>query len=260
MDGGGGHPRLLQVPGHFVGPVLGAGEHQGVLHPQLPHQVGQQAGLVVLVHKIHALLNGLHRGGDGVHRHPGGVVEQRVHQVPDLRGHGGGEEQGLLLPGQPLQDLLHVVDKAHVQHPVRLVQDEDVQIVQTDKALVVEVHQPPGGGDKDVHAPAQGLHLGVLAHAAEDDGVAQGQIFAIGLKALADLDGQLPGGGEHQCPDGVAGDGLGGEPLENGGCEGAGLARARLGAAQHVPARQGGGDGFLLDGGGGVIAHLPQCV
>ena len=102
VDGGGSHPRLFQIPGHLVGPVLGAGEHQGIFHPKLPHQVGQKAGLVVLVHKIYALLNGLHRGGDGVHRHPGGVVEERVDQVADLRGHGRGEKQGLLLPGQPL--------------------------------------------------------------------------------------------------------------------------------------------------------------
>ena len=152
------------------------------------------------------------------------------------------------------------MDKAHVQHSVGLVQNEDVQLVQRDEALVVQVHQPAGGGHQNVHAPAQGLHLGVLAHAAEDDGVAQGQIFAIGLKALADLDGQLPGGGEYQSPDGAAGDSLGGEPLEDGGGEGAGLARARLGAAQHVPARQSGGDGFFLNGGGGVIVQLLQCV
>ncbi len=49
-----------------------------------------------------------------------------------------------------------------------------------------------------------GLHLGVLAHAAEDDGGAQGQVLAIGLEALLDLEGQLPGGGEDQGADGAA--------------------------------------------------------
>ena len=53
-------------------------------------------------------------------------------------------------------------------------------------------------GHQNIHAAAQGLHLGVLAHAAEDDGVAQGQVCPIGGEALADLDGQLPGGREDQ--------------------------------------------------------------
>src|SRR5699024_5134878 len=70
--------------------------------------------------------------------------------------------------------------------------------------------------------------------------------------------GQLPGGGEHQGPDGPAGDLLPVQPLENGGGEGAGLARARLGAAQHVPPVQGGGDGLFLNGGRALIALLRQ--
>ena len=47
------------------------------------------------------------------------------------------------------------------------------------------------------------------------------------------------------------------ELLENGGGEGAGLAGAGLGAAQHVPAGQRGGNGFCLDGRGPVsYTHL----
>ena len=48
--------------------------------------------------------------------------------------------------------------------------------------------------------------------------------------------------------------------LEDGGGEGAGLPRARLGAAQYVPAPKGGGDGLLLDGGGLLIAQGLQGV
>ena len=106
--------------------------------------------------------------------------------------------------GQPAKDAAHVVDEAHVQHPVGLVQHEDLQPGQVDELLAVEVAQAAGGGHQDVHAIFQPLHLGGLAHAAEDDGGAQGQVLAIGLKALLDLEGQLPGGGEDQGPDGAA--------------------------------------------------------
>ena len=47
-------------------------------------------------------------------------------------------------------------------------------------------------------------------------------------------------------------------PLEGGGGKGAGLAGAGLGAAQHVAARQSGGNGLFLDGGGLLIAQLGQ--
>ena len=147
--------------------------------------------------------------------------------------------------GSQLEDAAHVVDEAHVQHPVGLVQHEDLQPGQVDELLAVEVAQAAGGGHQDVHALFQPLHLGSLAHAAEDDGGAQGQVLAIGLKALLDLEGQLPGGGEDQGPDGAALGLAAAELLENGGGEGAGLAGAGLGAAQHVPAGQRGGNGLL---------------
>ena len=258
VDGGGGDARLAQVPGHLVGSVLGAGEDQGVFRPLPLHEMGQERGLVPLVHQIDRLADHLHRGGDGVYRHLDGIFQQGIYQLADLRGHGGGEKQGLLLLGQPLEDFPHVVDKAHVQHPVGLVQHENLQGTQGDKTLVVEVHQPPRGGHQDVNPLFQGLHLGVLAHPAEDDGVARLQVFAISVKALADLDGQFPGGGEDQSPDGPFGASDGLQPLQNRCGEGAGLACARLGAAQHVPPGQGGGDGLLLDGRGFFITLLLQ--
>ena len=49
----------------------------------------------------------------------------------------------------PILRALDVVDKAHVQHPVGLVQHENLQGIQGDKALVVEVHQAAGGGHQD---------------------------------------------------------------------------------------------------------------
>ena len=47
--------------------------------------------------------------------------------------------------------------------------------------LIAQIVEPPGGGHQDVHALLQGLHLGALAHAAEDNGVAQLQVLCKGL-------------------------------------------------------------------------------
>ena len=81
---------------------------------------------------------------------------------------------------------------------------------------------------------------------------------AVGLKALLNLDGQLPGGGEDEGADGAAGLGVGGKALKNGGGEGAGLACAGARTAQYVPARQRSGDGLFLNGRGRRVALLLQ--
>mgnify|MGYP006947080820 CR=1 FL=1 len=68
-------------------------------------------------------------------------------QLLDLFGHGGAEHQVLALCGQLCNDLLHVMHKAHVQHPVGLVQHKDLEVRQVDMALsdeVVQTAQRPG--------------------------------------------------------------------------------------------------------------------
>ena len=150
------------------------------------------------------------------------------------------------------------MDKAHIQHPVGLVQDKDLQPGEVQQLLLVEVGQAAGRGHQDIHTPAQPLHLGGLAHAAENDGGAQLQALAVGLKALLDLEGQLPGGGENEGADGPALDGPGVEPLEDWGGKGTGLACTGLGAAQYVPPGEGRRDGLFLDGGGALIPQFGQ--
>lgn len=126
-------------------------------------------------------------------------------------------------------------------NPVGFVQDKNFQMIGGDQPLVVEINEPARSGYQDIHPPLQRLGLGGLTHAAENDGVAQLQILAVGRKALSNLDGQLAGRGEDQSTDRTAGGGRGGQPLENGGGKGAGFARASLGTAQYVPgpSRQG---------------------
>ena len=258
MDGGGGDARLYQIPGHLVGPVFGASKDQRIFYAQLVHQQGEQLGLVAPVYKVHRLADGLHRRGHRVHRHPGGVVKQRVDQLSDFFGHGSGEKQGLLFLRQPLENLLYVVNKAHIQHPVGLIQHKDFKIIQMDEALLIQVTQAAGCGHQNVYAFPQFLYLGCLSHTAKNYRAAQGQMTAVVFKALTDLDGQLPGGSEDESTDGVPGYRLAAQPLENRGGKGTGFSGARLGAAQHVPPRQGRGNGLLLDGRGLFIALLLQ--
>ena len=96
-----------------------------------------------------------------------------------------------------------------------------------------------------------------MAHAAEDDGFGQGQVLAVGVEVVVDLDGQLSRGGEDEGADGFA-VALCGQALQDGHAEGTGLARAGLGAAQDIPPGDTGGDGLFLDHGGRLVAILGQ--
>ena len=222
----------------------------------------EQQLLVALVHLVQPLFNGVHRGGLGGHLHADGIVQDLFRKLRDLLGHGGGEQEGLPPLRQAGDDLAHVVDKAHVQHPVRLVQHKGLNPVQPDVALIAQIVEPARRGHQHVHPPLQRLHLGPLAHAAEDDRVAYAQILAVLVKALLDLQGQLPGGGQHQGADGgVLLVHTAVEPLQNGNGEGRRLAGARLGAADQVSALQHRGDSLGLNGGGldvPQLLHRPQ--
>ena len=121
---------------------------------------------------------------------------------------------------------------------------------EVDKALALKVQEPSRGSHQHIKSPAELVHLGLLAHTAEDHGATEGQIFPVGQKTLLDLKSQLTGGSQNEGADGpLALDGPGGQPLEDGGGEGAGLACACLGVPSTSRPASAGGNGALLNGG-----------
>ena len=151
----------------------------GVLEDVLEQQL-----LVGFVHLVEPLLNGVHGGGLGRHLHPDGVLQNLLGELRDLLGHGGGEQQGLPLLRQAGDHPAHIVDESHIQHPVRLVQHKGLNGGEVDVTLTAQVVETARRGHQHVHPPLQGLHLGGLAHAAEDDGILDAQVLAILVKAL----------------------------------------------------------------------------
>ena len=79
-------------------------------------------------------------------------VQELLRQLGDLRRHGGREEQRLAGEGQHLADALDVGNEAHVEHAVRLVDDEDLDRVEKQLAALAVVHQPARRRDQHVGA------------------------------------------------------------------------------------------------------------
>ncbi len=86
------------------------------------------------------------------------------------------------------------MDEAHVEHLVGLVEDEDLDLVEAQRALVEMIDETAGRRYEDVDAAHQAVDLGADRDAAENhrDGIAE--MLAVGAKALCNLAGQLAGG------------------------------------------------------------------
>ena len=169
----------------------------------------------------------------------------------------GGKEQRLPPGGHLGHDPPQIVDEAHVEHAVALVENEDLHVGEIDKALLHEVHQAAGRGGEHVDTGLQGADLRILADTAVNHGSAQPSKAAIGLKALADLDHQFARGGQDQgadFPPPAAGARVLAEPLQRRQGEGGRLAGSGLGTTQHVAAFQDDRNRGGLDLGGSGIA------
>ena len=76
--------------------------------------------------------------------HPDRVADHRLGQGFHFGRHSGGEEQGLSSFREFSQDAFDVRDKAHVEHPVDLVENEYFDLVQVYVSLLHKIQQAPG--------------------------------------------------------------------------------------------------------------------
>ncbi len=123
VNGLGGYTGLHQIFHHTICAVFGAREDENgrnFLRAVL-QQIAQQEAFGLLVYKENFLLNRLCRGRNGCNGNANGIVQQLVAQGYDFFGHSGRKEERLTLLRQLSDDLLDVVDEAHVEHSVRFV-------------------------------------------------------------------------------------------------------------------------------------------
>ena len=85
--------------------------------------------------------------------------------------------------GQQGEDAADVVDEAHVEHPVGLVEDEDLDLAEVERAAAGMVEQSAGRRDDDLDATEQVALLRRHGHAAVDDGRAQPDVASVDLEA-----------------------------------------------------------------------------
>ena len=122
-------------------------------------------------------------------------------QLADLAVERRGEEHRLAVAGEAADDPIDLRLEAHVEHPVGLVEHEDLDRIERDQLAVEEILQAARRRDEDLRLAGV---LGLLAerHAAVDGDGAQPANRGDRLDRLRHLRGQLAGRHEHERADG----------------------------------------------------------
>ena len=189
------------------------------------------------------------------------VLQQRGGQVANFIAERGREQQTLLFFGHQGQDFLHVMDKSHVEHSVRFVQNQNFNARQVEQALALQVEQATRCGNQHVDAALDTVNLGFHAHAAKHHGGLEAEVLAVVFDRLFNLGRQFAGGCEHQSADGFAAKfvatGLGqAELVQHRQHECSSFAGSCLGTGQQVVPCQDDRNRLGLNGRGCVVALL----
>ena len=100
------------------------------------------------------------------------------------------------------EDRLDVLGEAHVEHLVGLVEHDDADAVEPQRAAIDVVDRPARRGDDDVDAVAQGAELAADRLAAVDRQDPHAELAPVAVHRLGHLHGELAGRHQHE------GDGL----------------------------------------------------
>ena len=236
-----------------IGPSPRAREHQRAL--LVLRQEGQQhRRLLALRDEVGLLLRPLRDRPAADDLDADRVLQARPREPGDLPRHRGREEHRLPLARDLRQDPVELRLEPHVQHPVRLVQDQDLDPPKPRRPALHVVDQAARRRDDDLDVRAKGPDLRLEPDAANDLRRAEPVGAAKERGVLDDLQRKLARGRNDEGPRAVPSR----QALYDGQHERGGLAGPRGGAADDVAALQGGRDRLRLDERGGLVVRPLQ--
>ena len=254
VERGAGITARFELLRQFHGGGLGAHEDDQAVERLHLENPGQGIEFVHATDLPVALGNRRHRGGLGLDADLHRVLEVGAGNPADRLGHSGGEQCNLALGRGVFEDLLHIVDKAHAQHLIGLIEHHRLKAVELEGAAAQMVLHPPGRAHHHMHPAAQlaQLHIHGLAAVDRQD-MEAGQVTGVGLHRFGHLERQLAGRRQHQDLR------LGQahiQPAEQRQGKGGGLAGAGLGHAQQVAPGKQRRDTLGLYRRGGLVTDL----
>ena len=153
-----------------------------------------------------------------------------------------------------MDDHPDVGDEPHIEHSVRFIDDEDLDLLERHVTAALEVQEPARRGHDDIGRPCGKLvALLFIIHASENGDDSESAILGKLAGLGGYLEGQLPGRSKNQDPGraerALFRVGMVDQPSNDGDKEGGGLAGAGLRPAAGILAGEGAGEYFRLDGG-----------
>ena len=179
-------------------------------------------------------------------------------KLHDARRHGCGEKRELVILRGLCKQGLHILDKAHLEHLVRLVEDDLVHAAESERPAPYMIKQPSRRADDELRMSAQLLLLSLDVRTTVDDNRADSELRPKRLGHVCNLDRKLACGCNDKCLRDLA---LRFDLLKQGQKEGERLARARLCLCDDIAPRTHGRDCLLLHGGRrGNPLFFEQCT
>ena len=196
MNGLGCDPAFHKPLGDAIGGALSPREHDHPAELRLFQQPGEHRRLVPSRDVVNALVdavdgNRLRRNG---HAHR--IAQDFAGKHFDSLRHGGREQDRLPCARQNLHEFADIANKAHVEHPVCLVDDEEACLCEIVAALGHMIEETPGRGNEDIHALGYRPDLLTVGDAAHDDGARHFEVPPVSLDALRNLNPKLARGHE----------------------------------------------------------------
>ena len=185
------------------------------------------------------------------------LVHELFGQIANGERHGGREQPRLAGGGQGGQNRLHIFDKAHAQHLVRLIQNNGLYTADIEHVFAEQIEQTAGGGYDHINSAPQTADLWAIRLATVNGQNAHANVLPQLFKGFGDLHGQFAGGSNHQRLGRIL---FGDEGVEDGQTEGGRFASACLRLAEYImPFEEQRNDG-RLDGGGGGVAQFGDSL
>ena len=239
--------------GKFVHHTLGVAEDQCPARGRGFQQQAERIVFLILWNIIEALIDLCCRAFSLICFDKDCLGLKFFSDLDDFRGQGGAEQDGLAFCGSVSEDGPDIVDKSHIQHLVRFVQNHRFQVVEFQCPAAHVVHHTAGGSHDDTSF-FQRADLIVHGLAAVNAGDADAwKIFCVFPDFSGDLQSQLAG----RCKDQHTGTvfvlrgSLDDRNTESGCFTGSGA-----GTSGDVLAFQDGGNGTCLNISGLFVSHF----
>ena len=256
LDGDGFQAAVLELQGQPVGPVLGAGKDDRGEEGRILEQVLEKVQLPLLLNGVESVLDGLGRFRVSELSNQR-VYEDLLGKLSEILGHGCCKEQVLTFFRQLGYDSPDVRQEAHVEHVVRLIEDEGVDFWGLHLATLEQVKDAAGTADYDLGSSSEGLDLGAVGDTSVDGNRSDPGSARKGPDLLVNLDGQLTGGSKDEGA--RAGSRVFQQALKHREPEGGRLPGSCLGKPKYVAALYDRGYGFNLDWTRFVVSGFTEC-